>query len=121
MSRGAAILAQITQLITDYKEVADRMVKHANKIVNARAYGEGDRPGHTLALLLRQAKGTMDILRLRDDDGTILYDTTEILNSFASYPEALYDSKTSVRTSRIFLHTLIGSPCNGWRGRCVGI
>lgn len=78
-----------------FQEEADRETKYMYKYTQARRYGEGDRPGKTLAALLRAPRGSSYITELNTDGGASVREPAEIVKNMAQFYRELYTSQAN--------------------------
>ena len=87
------VLADIHKLVREFRDEAAQEVLYLGLRDGARAYGEGDRPGRTLAWLTRPTRDRRPLTAISTSSGEVVTDTEEILQEFVRYYEHLYDSK----------------------------
>ena len=77
-------------LSQEFTTMADRKVAFMGKHTQALRYGEGNRPGSTLAQLLRTYRQQNHINEQVDESGSTLHRIEEILGEQAKYYSQLY-------------------------------
>ncbi|KAJ1128172.1 hypothetical protein NDU88_006551 [Pleurodeles waltl] len=63
------------------------------KYASAQVYGEGERPGATLAGMMHPNRERDTILEAQDEDGGLTKDPVKIVNQFHEYYAALCTTK----------------------------
>lgn len=84
---------ELQKTLVEYQEAADNEVQHMGKYAVTRSYGEGDRPGATLAALLRRRREASMITAILSEDGELVTDPEHIANQFRHYYDTLYRSR----------------------------
>lgn len=85
-------MASARELLSEYTEEANREVTFMGKCSTARWYGEGDRPGRTLADLLRPLSNAIIITELRNEGGDPIRGSQQILNHLTDFYSNLHTS-----------------------------
>ena len=65
-------MTEFAKLATEFRELTEREVLYRGKYARARAYGEGDRPGHSLASLVCPPWSANNVLQWIRSLGTLL-------------------------------------------------
>lgn len=87
-----ALLKRRHALLLEFREVAERESSFLGKYHTARKYGEGERPGRTLAQLLKPPYSKAYITELQADGSQTLTTTESIREAFLSYYSTLYST-----------------------------
>lgn len=105
---ASAITAQIRQKLTEFQEEAERETKFLYKYAQARRYGGGDRPGKTLAALLRAPRGSSFITELETEEGTSVREPADIMHHMSRFYRELYTTQVQPTQSDIteYLNTI---------------
>lgn len=93
--------ADIKTKLAEYEEEATRETRFLGQYAEARRYGEGDRPGHTLASMLRAPRSTSFIPELVNKEGDIIRGSPAILKTFSSFYANLYTSSLTGEHSEL--------------------
>lgn len=88
-----AALRDRSSLMADFTDAAAREVKYVGKYAKARVYGEGERPGRTLAHLLRPHYQSVFVTQLDTDAGDSLTKGADIITAFLDYYIKLYQTR----------------------------
>ena len=88
-------LANFTELAREFHDLTDREAHFCSKYSRARAYGEGERPGHTLASLIRPKWASGNMMAITDASGGLLYSSECILHRFREYYHTLYMTQST--------------------------
>lgn len=91
-----ATLSAIRDLVTDHNETVDQEMAHRSKRSKVRYYGEGGRPGRTLAQKLAAPRSQDYILEILDSSGNACYGTAAISKAIIEYYTTLYSNRDVV-------------------------
>lgn len=80
-------------LMVGFNDAAAQEVKYLGKYARVRVYGEGERPGWTLARLLRPSYQSNYITQLRTDEDQILTSPDDVANTLLQYYTRLYETR----------------------------
>lgn len=83
-------------ILSEYRELADREILYLSKYPTARRYGEGERPGRTLAHTIRPSYHKSFITVFQTPDGTKIESTVDIRDQFLKYYSALYATSAPI-------------------------
>ncbi|KAJ1082869.1 hypothetical protein NDU88_003032 [Pleurodeles waltl] len=79
--------------LTEFQDTAWAEVQHMGKYATARMYGEGERPGSTLAKMICPNRGDNLITVIQVEDGSEIREPELIPNRFCEYYQSLYTTK----------------------------
>lgn len=85
-------LAEIRTKLTDFQEAAEAEVKYLGTYTKARQYGEGDRPGRTLANTLKHRSPSTYITELKGDNLEPIRGQEATLAYLTSFYSTLYSA-----------------------------
>lgn len=88
--------------MTEHNETVDQEMAHRSRRSIARYYGEGSRPGRTLAQKLAAPRSQDHILEMMNSSGTACYGTATISAAILEYYTRLYGNKDTVTQDHIF-------------------
>ncbi|KAJ1088148.1 hypothetical protein NDU88_001307 [Pleurodeles waltl] len=84
------LLSSIIDKLVEFQEVAQNEVMHRGKYAVVRVYGEGERPGTILAVLLRPYHENNVIMQIQDDTERVWSDAESTVGKFHDYNGDLY-------------------------------
>lgn len=82
-------------LLAEFREAADREVNFLGQNAMAHRYGEGERPGRTLARILKHTRRPTYIAELNDESGKLIPGNVEILREVLKYYITLYTTRSN--------------------------
>lgn len=95
-----ALLSQIRSKLSEHTEEAQREVAYLGKTAQTRRYGEGDRPGKTLAALLRPPR-TDYIIELKDENQHTIRGTQDLKTHVLEFYSKLYTSNCALEADHL--------------------